>query len=314
MNGHQGVELHPLPTAATGTSTGTPTQPSSNFYRNGPSIGPSDLDVQLMPWKYVGYKGYAQFVSSDDDLLVLKRFKSLNARVALALQDKVSALEEKLAALDELYSAKGHAPVNNGTLRDDMEDRTSLLAEINNSLYRYNKFLIQQEAVMRFPRAPHRDISNIQAWHRNHDDRAINANELRYLDQEEDLVCLVNKNKTPLGRLIDSSPRMRTLPLWQHRARDVPGYDAPYVAYYSDKRMDAFASGTIFFIGATMLVTPIWVLQALANPVMKLAVITTFVLLFLMVLSFAMVAKPFEALGATAAYAAVLMVFLQLGS
>jgi hypothetical protein len=33
----------------------------------------------------------------------------------------------------------------------------------------------------------------------------------------------------------------------------------------------------------------------------KLAVITAFVLVFLLVLSFAMVAKPFEALGATAA-------------
>lgn len=51
-----------------------------------------------------------------------------------------------------------------------------------------------------------------------------------------------------------------------------------------------------------MLITPIWILQALTELKPKLAVITGFIFIFLLVLSLAMVAKPFEALGATAAY------------
>ncbi|KAI0902956.1 hypothetical protein F4823DRAFT_569169 [Ustulina deusta] len=78
--------------------------------------------------------------------------------------------------------------------------------------------------------------------------------------------------------------------------------------------MDSFASAVIVFVGASILVTPIWILQAIETLKTKLAVITAFVLVFLLILSFAMVSKPFEALGATAAYAAVLMVFIQVSS
>jgi hypothetical protein len=49
-----------------------------------------------------------------------------------------------------------------------------------------------------------------------------------------------------------------------------------------------------------MLVTPIWVLNSLELR-SRLVVITVFIVVFLLVMSFAMVAKPFEALGATAA-------------
>lgn len=65
--------------------------------------------------------------------------------------------------------------------------------------------------------------------------------------------------------------------------------------------MDAFASAVIVFVGASILVTPIWILQAINSLQTKLAVITTFVLVCLLILSFVMVSKPFEALGATAA-------------
>lgn len=73
------------------------------------------------------------------------------------------------------------------------------------------------------------------------------------------------------------------------------------VTYYSAERMDKFASGVIVGVGAAMLIAPLWILQGLSTMTMKLTVITVFVSVFLIVLSFAMVAKPFEALGATAA-------------
>ena len=53
--------------------------------------------------------------------------------------------------------------------------------------------------------------------------------------------------------------------------------------------------------GVVMLISPIWILQALTPQKAKLAVITAFEFVFLLVLSLAMEARPFEALGATAA-------------
>ena len=103
-----------------------------------------------------------------------------------------------------------------------------------------------------------------------------------------------------MRRLIDQSRRLRTLRCWKHKT-DLPDYEADSVFYYSDKRIDGFTSAIIVAVGVMMLICPIWILQALQTPTPKLVVITMFVFLFLLVLSFAMVAKPFEALGATAA-------------
>ena len=66
-----------------------------------------------------------------------------------------------------------------------------------------------------------------------------------------------------------------------------------------------------------MLVGPLWWLQHLSaqdNMEYRLAVITGFLVLFTILLSILTVARPFEVLAATAAYAAVLMVFMQISN
>lgn len=121
----------------------------------------------------------------------------------------------------------------------------------------------------------------------------IDKEEQKYLDKEKDLVCVVQKDKTPFRRFIDSSLWIRTLPIWRDKTERLAKMDAGYASYYSDKTMDTVASA--------MLVTPIWILQALNDLTMKLVVITVFLLTSILILSFVMVAKPFEALGVSAA-------------
>ncbi|OHF02356.1 hypothetical protein CORC01_02349 [Colletotrichum orchidophilum] len=150
--------------------------------------------------------------------------------------------------------------------------------------------------------APRRDVKSLRNWHHNHEHKDISEKEQKYLERDEDLVALAHEEKTPLRQVIDGSHRLRTLSLWRHREEEVATYDKREVSYYSDKRMDNFASAVIIAIGVLMLITPIWILQALTELKPKLAVITIFIFGFLLVLSLAMVAKPFEALGAIAAY------------
>ncbi|KAG7053303.1 hypothetical protein JMJ77_0000393 [Colletotrichum scovillei] len=276
--------------------------------------GPTEEEIKEKPWKYIGYKGYTNFISSDDDFFLLRRFDSLNVRAALALQDELSWLEEELGALDNEFSAKAADDYNNGTLRQDVPERLDLVRIISAKLREYNEFLIQQHTLRKLSTAPRRDVKSLRNWHHNHDYGAISEDEQRYLSHEKDLVAVAAREKTPLRQVIDGSLRLRTLSLWRHGEEKVATYDKKEVTYYSDKRMDSFASAVIIAIGVLMLITPIWILQALADLKAKLAVITVFIFVFLLVLSLAMVAKPFEALGATAAYAAVLMVFLQIQS
>lgn len=161
-------------------------------------------------------------------------------------------------------------------------------------------FLLQQSSLRKLPQAPRRDVQSLKNWHFNHDHLAIAAEEQYYLEQN-DLVAIVQKDKTPFRRLIDSSRWLRTLPFWKQRERDVPDHDAAYVSYYSDRSIDRFASAIIIAIGVAMLITPLWILQAVDMFHMKLVVITAFVLVCLLLVSLAMVAKPFEALDSTAA-------------
>lgn len=63
-----------------------------------------------------------------------------------------------------------------------------------------------------------------------------------------------------------------------------------------------------------MLIMPLWVLNFVDGTVTKLGVITVFIATFFALAALATTAKVFETLAATAAYSAVLMVFLQLGS
>ena len=70
-------------------------------------------------------------------------------------------------------------------------------------------------------------------------------------------------------------------------------------------------------LGVGMLVGPLWWLQHLSvskSLESRLAVITGFLILFTIQLSILTVARPFEVLAATAAYGAVLMVFMQIST
>ncbi|KAF9876167.1 hypothetical protein CkaCkLH20_06110 [Colletotrichum karsti] len=261
---------------------------------------PTDEQVHERPWKYIGYKGYAEFISSEDDFYLLRRFDTLNIRATLALQDEISQLEQQLENLDQEMRRVNGSHYNNGTMRGDEADRSALLSEITRKLKNYNEFLIQQTVLRKYPKAPKRDRRSLKNWHFNHDYKAIHHEEQRYLDRD-DLVPVAFKEKTPLREVIDSSLRLRTLSIWRHKDNVAPTYDSKEVSYYSDKRMNAFASAMIIAIGVTMLITPIWVLQRMDDLKEKLAVITVFIFVFLLVMSLAMVTKPFEALGATAA-------------
>ncbi|KAI0154248.1 hypothetical protein GGR57DRAFT_467663 [Xylariaceae sp. FL1272] len=266
-------------------------------------------DIDLKPWKYIGYPSYATLVASEDDFFILRRFARLNVRIALLLQDEIVMLEDELAAMDHINSKKSSEDIHNGSFREDQPDRKALLGKIRLRLKDYNEFVLQQAAMKRFRKAPKSDVQSLCNWHFNHDYAAISPEEQRYLDHD-DLIGVVPKDKLPLREFIDKSRRLRTLSIW--RMNDIESEKE--VTYYSEKRKNTFVTSLIVGSGGILLLAPLWILYALQSTASKLAVITVFVAIFLVTLSFTLVTKPLEALGATAAYAAVLTVFLQVGA
>lgn len=82
-------------------------------------IPPTEEQIDRKPWKYIGYKGYAEFIASDNDFYIVRQFASLNARVTVALQDQVCVLEAQLDEFDKGYSRRDAEDLHNGWFRDD---------------------------------------------------------------------------------------------------------------------------------------------------------------------------------------------------
>jgi hypothetical protein len=97
-------------------------------------------ELQERPWKFTGYRRFSQFLASDTDFLVIRRFDILNARVLLWLQDQLCVLEENSERLDKQYSRREAEDVNNGTMRDELPDRADMVESIYKKLKEYSRF------------------------------------------------------------------------------------------------------------------------------------------------------------------------------
>ncbi|KAF8849149.1 hypothetical protein BDZ45DRAFT_708960 [Acephala macrosclerotiorum] len=237
---------------------------------------PTKEEIKKQPWKYIGYKDYASWVASSNTFFHVRKFATLNARVILSLQGEVSVLEERLRALDALYSSKESGIINNGSFRDDLQaDRIQTMRDLRQKLFEYKQ---------------------------------------AYITHEDDLMAIHTQEKGSLRRFIGKLALARRHRFFRRQPDGTESFQDPETHYLTRvDRIDKLVSGIILLAGLLMLVVPLWILQFLSNNVVRLGVITTFVVLFLVVVATISGAKPYESLAATAAYAAVLIVFLTLG-
>lgn len=91
--------------------------------------------------KYIGYRGFARYLASEDDFFILRRFDVLHSRVLLMSQDHLSQLEEELELLDTALSDRNAPDVDNGSVRNDNNERAALLTRIYEKLDQYGKTL-----------------------------------------------------------------------------------------------------------------------------------------------------------------------------
>ncbi|KAF1958522.1 hypothetical protein CC80DRAFT_491069 [Byssothecium circinans] len=273
---------------------------------NGAALPP---DFKRKQWKYVGYRGFSAFLASDNDFLILRRFSKLATRSLLALQDELAELEDQLETLEDQLMQSAGPEVHHGSFRQETQDvRVALSEEIQNKLRVYYDLVNQYTQIRSRPKPTPRNITSIQTWHANHPN-AIHPSETSYLTQPTDLFPLVPRKISTLRGLLERSSSFRQFKLWEKRATD-----DNTVHYTSDRRIDLFVNAIITVLGLVMLTAPLWILAYRTRVAERLGIITAFIFVFLCLVCFLSVARPFEVLAATAAYAAVLVVFLQLAA
>lgn len=161
------------------------------------------------------------------------------------------------------------------------------------------------------PRAEKRQVDNVVNWlHRG----AIIEDEANFAKHRSDLISINSRSRTPLGRWLEGC---RKLHHWKiFREKEVPDLHVKSAStvYSSNQKFDRLTSRTIIVLGLVMLLAPMWWLEFVSASETRLKIITGFLCVFITIMSTATVNRPFEVVAATAAYAAVLMVFMQIDS
>ncbi|KAJ2902169.1 hypothetical protein MKZ38_000967 [Zalerion maritima] len=264
---------------------------------------------QRKPWKYEGYPAFSRWMASSDDFLVLRRFGHLNTRAILLMQDRIARKEEELEKLDTEAQYGPDAAGDSSTFRHEpIQEREEILDELIGMLRNYNDFITSYSS-LRYKKARPKQAQNVRNWFFNHT-LAISPVEQNFIEKEGDLFTLVNwERRSYLKEKLENIKPLGNLFRKQHRE---DRQFSPYTTYQSDTMLEFVANALVILVGLAMLLGPLWILQFVGDNVRRLAIITGFVVLFALTLFAATQAKPFETVAATAAYSAVLMVFLQI--
>ncbi|KAM7207185.1 hypothetical protein V8F20_002451 [Naviculisporaceae sp. PSN 640] len=275
-------------------------QPRSSNEKDAPL---TQEDFVQKPWKYIGYKEFARYISSGDDFLALRRFDRVHSRLLLMLQDQVVELESELDAIDARLSKRTAPDLDNGSIRNDVQERREVLEKLHRRVREYDDLLCQYTTLKSRPRAPQRNIHNIRVW-LSDNYSPIHPLEAEFINSPSDLVSLTKAPRSPFQRLVEKCVLM---PARLFFASATP--------QGVESAVDTLASVLVFLAATTMIVAPLWILaMVVEDPFDRLATVTGFLVLFLGMFIWGTMARPFEILAATAGYAAVLVVFLQVGT
>jgi hypothetical protein len=165
-----------------------------------------------------------------------------------------------------------------------------------------DELVLQHSKLRSRPSVPKKDLESVTNWLYNKEN-AIEKAEVAYIQYVSDLAPLVPKPKSSLRRFLEYSQSFRLWRLWRIEPpplpNDVAGEDKQ-THYASDKKIDVFITFIILLVGVIMLIAPLWILEYVRRNVDRLGVITTFIVLFILLLSMTTVARPFETLAAAA--------------
>jgi hypothetical protein len=167
------------------------------------------------------------------------------------------------------------------------------------------------------------DIASVRRWLRIIRPAAIDVRESEYIDHDDDLISIHPKAKSPGRNFLEQVAfgggrfNRRGIPWlreWFSRKapKNIVSLRNEDTVWPDDQRMERVSSVFISLVGLAMLIGPIWILAYLRPILYRLAVISSFIVVFFVVLAVTR-SRLYEALAATAAYSAVLVVFLQSG-
>ena len=262
----------------------------------------------------VGYPKLAAVEAFEKNFLIYKKFGWLHNRVALRLQDELLLLEQDLVVLDE-HDAQQDPGRLYSRRRDEALDskRKALLDEIEEKLHHFDKLILRMNRISKLETPSERNQRSVYNFIHNTGSQVQSESE--WVEDRADLVAVVpDQERSVLNAFVEELPKRisRSMTTFLFRTEDqARRIGAENINLYSQKRFDFVANALITFISTLLLLIPIGVLYlARISGILQLVVILCFTQVFGLCIACMTKARKQEVFAVTAAYTAVLVVFL----
>ncbi|KAK8109230.1 hypothetical protein PG984_015031 [Apiospora sp. TS-2023a] len=282
---------------------------------------PSNATPPGPPPPLNNYSTFASFIAGDIDksTLIFHRFDKLAARNLLMMQSELYELQTELDSIDRQDASSNES--RNATQdwvdfkkRGESEPRRmQLVLEIRSLMSEYRQALLSESQMASFPVPDPRTLEAFrwQLWRglpwMLGSECALGGNGRYIYDDHNALAAL---------RVPDQHDRMSQF-AENHlgrlfRDKSTPRHDNgdPRVAFVSERSIATFVSYFSTVLAAVLLFGAILILYNVQSPNVKLGLVTLFTVLFAASAGLLTNARRAEVYGTTAAYAAVLVVFV----
>ncbi|KAF2246453.1 hypothetical protein BU26DRAFT_566831 [Trematosphaeria pertusa] len=275
-----------------------------------------------------GYPRLAAFLDSDENFMVFRRFGYFQNRLLLEKQGELMTLETRIDELDECLNQAQPSQLRTVQMvqdsilpgaRDVVAERQQLLERADQVFREYAQLMTAVQQMRSFERPTERDHQSVFNYMWN--TKPIVEREASWVQMKEDLVALRPPKEPDWlearigGAIVFLGWRFLQRLFTDQRSRSKSG--SQYIHYFSASRISNVATAIVAFIMAVILVLPVLLCYVLVTKVGSyngyagcIGILFFFTMLFSCTMAFYSKAKRHETLAATAAYCAVLVVFL----
>ncbi|KAF4618144.1 hypothetical protein G7Y89_g14962 [Cudoniella acicularis] len=264
------------------------------------------------PEAFSSYAAFSEFIASDTELSLYRTFHALSSRSLLYLQSSLLALENRLKELDEedlkdldhdkLLSAKCWETFSARAKEQPREaERMDLIIEIKKQMKEYHEALLLQSQVLKLTKPNKRVWHVFQGWFETVKPFIGYGNDL--VQQRDDFVALrPSPDQDFLARYLQDLGG-RYLPGVRHTA-------PTEVKYYSSTHVSRLVTVITVLAASLVIEGAIVALYVVQSQNVKLGLIALFTSLFAASLAILTDGRRTDIILATAACAAVLVVFV----
>ncbi|OQO10167.1 hypothetical protein B0A48_04524 [Cryoendolithus antarcticus] len=268
-----------------------------------------------------GYPAITDFIARDPDheTYIFRRFSRLTATVLLGLQGELLSVEHELRKLeqevqrgqdvDAHLAMRSWPRVVDSTAVDaksDLQKRRRFLADSAQAkLKEYHETLLRQAQIseLEIPRSRPLHTYRVELNGADGEHHKLDGLEEHMLDDQADLVTLAApKNRDALSNFICDH--------WPFPGKRLSPHEWDRTRHFDGRKVVLLVSALSTTIASALLVAPVLTLYFVTSPGARLALVIVFILLFSLAMSLATNASRDSIFAATAAYSAVLVVFV----